>query len=61
MRIEFVNEDGVWEALVEASFEYLSLHKERTLDGNSRVGFATSFRAMAADSGEVLDIWHSAT
>lgn len=59
MRIDFVNEDGAWEPLVEANFEYLSLHKERTLDGKSRVGFPTTFKAIAADSGEVLDIWHN--
>lgn len=60
IRIEFVNEDGAWEPLVEANFEYLSLHKERTLDGKSRVGFATTFKAISADSGEVLEMWQTA-
>ncbi len=59
IRVEFVNEDGAWEALVEASFEYLSLHKDRTIAGKSRVGLATSFRAIAADSGEVMNAWYS--
>jgi hypothetical protein len=59
IRVEFVNESGKWETLVEASLEYLRLYKHRTIAGKSRVGLAASFRAIAADSGEVLDIWQS--
>jgi hypothetical protein len=61
VRIEFVNDDGRWEVLAEVSPQYVSLHKERTIAGKSRVGFATTFKAIAADNGEVLGIWHSAT
>lgn len=35
------------------------MHKDRTLTGTTRAGASTTFRAIAVDSGEVLEIWHS--
>ena len=59
VRIEFVNDDGRWEVLAEVSPQYVSLHKDRTIAGKSRVGFGTMFKAITADGGEVLEMWHS--
>lgn len=35
------------------------MHKDRTLTGTTRAGTSTTFRAIAVESGEVLEIWHS--
>ena len=59
VKIEFINPSGKWEFLFEFNMEYLSMHKDRTLTGSTRAGASTTFRAIAVDSGEVLDMWHS--
>lgn len=59
VKIEFINPSGKWELLSEFNMEYLSMHKDRTLLGTTRAGTSTTFRAIAVDSGEVLEIWHS--
>lgn len=59
IRIEFLNEAGRWEMLSECSMEFLPMHKDRTLSGNTRGGGSTSFRAIAIDNGQFLDLWHS--
>ena len=59
VKIEFLNPSGKWEFLSEINMEYLPMHKDRTLTGTTRAGTSTTFRAIAVDSGEVLEIWHS--
>ena len=59
VRIEFLNESGLWETLSQSKVEYLSLQKDKALSGKTRAGTSTSFRAIDVDSGAILDLWHS--
>lgn len=58
VRIEFIDNAGKWEILIETKLQLVSLHKDRIIAGLSRAGSAAGYRVVEAESGKVLDRWY---